>query len=91
MPHCDPDKKRKPNGSNKQDSGNKAQKAELPDELKNISGLKMNTEAGEVLLAIQLQERLQVRQSRKIVSSRAPCLHALPEESLSAGMQGVTT
>ena len=45
--HVDPDKKRKPNGSNKQDSGNKAQKAELPDELKNVNGLKMTTEAGE--------------------------------------------
>eukprot|EP00439_Symbiodinium_sp_Y106_P081486 s2168_g20.t1 len=47
VPHVDPDKKRKPNGSNKQDSGNKAQKAELPDELKNVNGLKMTTEAGE--------------------------------------------
>ena len=47
VPSNDPDKKRKPSGSNKQDSGNKAQKAELPDELKNVTGLKMTTEAGE--------------------------------------------
>ncbi|CAE7316422.1 unnamed protein product [Symbiodinium sp. CCMP2592] len=47
LPHGDPDKKRKPNSPNKQDSGNKVQKAELPDELKNITGLRMATEAGE--------------------------------------------
>ncbi|CAE7340175.1 unnamed protein product [Symbiodinium sp. CCMP2592] len=47
LPHGDPDKKRKPNSPNKQDSGNKVQKAELPDELKNIAGLRMATEAGE--------------------------------------------
>ena len=47
VPHGDPDRKRKPNAPNKQASGNKAQKTELPEELQNITGLRMATEAGE--------------------------------------------
>ena len=47
VPHGDPDRKRKPNVPNKQASGNKAQKTELPEELQNITGLRMATEAGE--------------------------------------------
>ena len=46
----DGDKKRKTTGSgnkNNKDSGGKAQKAELPNELKGIQGLNMTTEAGE--------------------------------------------
>ena len=88
----DGDKKRKTTGStnkSNQDSGGKAQKAELPDELKGIQGLNMATEAGEKFCwPYNCAKGCRFAKAGKSCRRGKHACHEVWQESLIAGLQG---